>query len=223
MNFSSSGIDGPWVWVANVIYLAAIILAFKQANWKELSKEPSFQHVFLGATVFVALLWQMKADITTLVCIHFLMSTTLTVMFRWPLAIIASSLALVGLCWTGKTPWYLFGVNALTTAIVPVVVSHILFQLADKKLPDNFFTLFFVGGFFTILSAAFSSGLTLMIGLWLGTNSWDFYRISSEYLLFLPMILPPEAVLNGMLLSSLMVFKPKWVKNFDYHRYFDEK
>lgn len=223
MNFSSSGIDGPWVWVANVIYLAAIILSFKQANWKELAKEPSFQHVFLGATVFVALLWQMKADITTLVCIHFLMSTTLTVMFRWPLAIIASSLALVGLCWTGKTPWYLFGVNALTTAIVPVVVSHILFQLADKKLPDNFFTLFFVGGFFTSGAAAFSSGLTLMIGLWLGTNSWDFYRISSEYLLFLPMILPPEAVLNGMLLSSLMVFKPKWVKNFDYHRYFDEK
>lgn len=223
MNFSSASIDGLWVWVANVIYLAALVFAVRKANWKELASETAFQHVYLGATVFVALLWQMKADITSLVSIHFLMSTTLTVMFRWPLAILASSLALAGMCWTGKAPWSLFGVNALTTGVVPVAVSHILFHLADRKLPDNFFALFFVGGFFTSAAAAFSSGLALMIGLWLGSSAWDFQRIASEYFLFLPMILPPEAVINGMLLSSIMVMKPRWVKNFDYHRYFDNK
>lgn len=223
MNFSAIGIEGVWVWVANILFALALGLAFKQARWKELAQESSFQHVYLGATVFVLLLWQMKADITTLVSIHFLMSTTLTVMFRWPLAIIASSCALAGLCWTGKAPWYLFGVNGLATAVVPVLVSHYLFKLADEKLPDNFFALFFVGGFFTSAAAALSSGLSLMIGLWLGSSSWDFERIASEYFLFLPMILPPEAVVNGMLLSSMMIYKPNWVKNFDYHRYFDNK
>lgn len=226
MNFSSPEIDGLWVWVANlgaaVAVIAALLYALRYALWKDLVHDTSFQHLYLGATVFVTLLWQLKADITPLVSLHFLMSMTLTVMFRWHFALLASVLALIGLTWTGKAPVELFGVNTLTAAVVPVAASHYIYRWVDECLPDNFFLLLFVGGFFGSAVTALASGLSLMLGLWLGSSAYDFARISSEYFLFLPVILPPEAVVNGMLLTSIMVFKPQWVQGFDYHRYFDE-
>ncbi|WP_417597928.1 energy-coupling factor ABC transporter permease [Oceanospirillum sp.] len=223
MNFSSTEIEGLWVWVANVAALIGLFQAVRYAQWKKLLADTLFQHLFLGATVFVTLLWQLKADITPLVSLHFLMSMTLTVMFRWPFALMASVLALIGLTWTGKAPVELLGVNIMTSAVVPVAASHFIYRWADKRLPDNFFVILFVGCFFGSALTALASGLSLMAVLWLGSTSYDFARISGEYFLFLPVILPPEAVVNGMLLSSLMVFKPDWVQGFDYKRYFDDK
>lgn len=223
MHFSSTEIEGLWVWVANLIALAALFKAVRYARWKSLFEDATFQHLYLGATVFVTLLWQLKADITPLVSLHFLMSMTLTVMFRWHFALLASVLALAGLTWTGKAPLALFGVNVVTCAVVPVAASYFIYRWVDRYLPDNFFVLLFVGGFFGSALTALASGLSLMVGLWLGSSAYDFERISGEYFLFLPVILPPEAVVNGMLLSSIMVFKPDWVQSFDYHRYFDEK
>jgi len=223
MNFSSTEIEGLWVWVANIAAVIAVFHAIRYAQWKKLFAETQFQHLYLGATVFVTLLWQLKADITPLVSLHFLMSMTLTVMFRWQFALLASVLALAGLTWSGKAPIELFGVNVITTGVVPVAASYFIFRWVDEHLPDNFFVLLFGACFFGSAMTALASGLSLMIGLWLGSSAYDFARISSEYFLFLPIILPPEAVVNGMLLSSIMVFKPDWVQSFDYHRYFDDK
>ena len=223
MNFSSPEIYGLWVWVANALALVVFLQAIRYAPWKKLFAEAHFQHLYLGATVFVTLLWQLKADITPLVSLHFLMSMTLTVMFRWHFALLASVLALVGLTWSGKAPWALFGVNMITTAVVPVAASHFIYRWVDEYLPDNFFVLLFVGGFFGSAVTALASGLSLMLLLWLGSSAYDFARISGEYFLFLPVTLPPEAVVNGMLLSSIMVFKPEWVQGFDSDRYFDDR
>ena len=223
MNFSSSGIDSLWIGVASGIALLAIIQALRHAQWKQLFADQEFQHLYLGATVFVTLLWQLKADITPLVSLHFLMAMTLTVMFRWPFALLASVLAHTGLTWTGKAPFELFGVNVLISAVVPIAASHFIYRWVDEKLPNNFFVVLFVGCFFGSAITALASGLSLMLILWLGSSDYDFARISSEYFLFLPVILPPEAVVNGMLLSSLMVFKPQWTQSFDYHRYFDDQ
>lgn len=223
MHFSSPEISGLWVWVANIMALAGVLQALRYARWQQLFQDTGFQHLYLGVTVFVTLLWQLKADITPLVSLHFLMAMTLLVLFRWPFALLASVLALAGLTWTGKAPVELFGVNVLTTAVVPVATSYFIFRWVDRYLPDNFFVLIFVGCFFGSAVTALSSGLALMLGLWLGSSAYDFARISGEYFLFLPVILPPEAVVNGMLLSSIMVFKPGWAQSFDYHRYFDDK
>ena len=223
MNFSSTEIEGLWVWVANITAVIAVFQAIRYAQWKKLFAETQFQHLYLGATVVVTLLGQLKADITPLGSLHFLMSMTLTVMFRWQFALLASVLALAGLTWSGKAPIELFGVNVITTGVVPVAASYFIFRWVDEHLPDNFFVLLFVACFFGSALSALASGLSLMVGLWLGSSDYDLARISSEYFLFLPVILPPEAVVNGMLLSSIMVFKPDWVQSFDYHRYFDDK
>ncbi|SEI39321.1 Uncharacterized membrane protein [Allopseudospirillum japonicum] len=210
------------IW-ANVLYAMILLWALWHINWRELVQDTGLQHLFLGTSVFAMLLWQMRAGLSPDIGIHFLLATTFTLMFRWPLALIATGLALLGTAWSGKTPWDFLGLNGLITGVIPVVVSHFIWRFVDQRLPDNYFVFVFANGFFGSALAALASGLSLFACLWLITSSYDFTRMGGEYLLFLPLVLPPEAVVNGMIISGLLAYTPHWVRTFDEQRYLDSQ
>jgi uncharacterized membrane protein len=49
----------------------------------------------------------------------------------------------------------------------------------------------------------------------LGAGLYDWAHIRNDYLPYIPLIIFPEAVLNGMLMTVFVVIRPEWVRSFD--------
>ncbi|SFX07423.1 energy-coupling factor ABC transporter permease [Marinospirillum alkaliphilum] len=222
MSFSGSFDPGMLGWVAWVFYLLFLVLALWQVPWTILLRERGLQHLFLGSVVLVAFLWQMRAGISYTVSIHLLLATTLTLMFYWPMALLATSIALLGVTVSGKASWDMFAINALIVCVLPVFVSHWVWRWVEWKLPANYFIFVLIAGGVGSALATLSSGLVVIGLTWLYTSAHEFRHLAEDYFLFLPLTLPPEAVVNGMILSGLTAYLPDWVRAFDPKKYLDE-
>ncbi len=221
MSFSVSLTPGWLGWAAWGVFLAFLLSALWLTPWKILRREPGLQHLFLGSVVLVAFLWQLRAGITYSVSIHVILATTLTLMFYWPMALLATSLALLGVTLSGKATWDMMGINGLIVCVLPVMVSHWVWRWVDTRMPPNFFIFVFFAGAFGSMLATLSSGLAVIAVSWWYTSAHEFTRLSGEYFTFLPLTLPPEAVVNGMILTGLAAYLPDWVRAFDPKKYLD--
>lgn len=222
MSFSSSLYPEILGWVAWVIYLLFLMVALWQVPWRILLREKGLQHLFLGSIVLVAFLWQMRAGISSQVSIHLILATSLTLMFYWPMALIAASIALLSVTLTGKASWDMFGINALLICVLPVFVSHWVWRFVEWKLPANYFIFVLVAAGVGSILAVLSTGLLVIAITWFYTSSYQFSHLTQNYFLFLPLTLPPEAVVNGMIISGLTAYLPDWVRAFDAKKYLDE-
>lgn len=222
MSFSASLNPALFGWVAWVIYGLFLIFAFTQVPWRILFKEKGLQHLYLGSIVVVAFLWQMQAGISSQVVIHLLLATTLTLMFYWPMALIASSAALLSITLSGKATWDMFGINALLICVLPVFVSHGVWRFVETKLPANYFIFVLVGAGVGGILAVLSTGLAVILITWIYTSGHQFTHLAQNYFLFLPLTLPPEAVINGIIITGFTAYLPDWVRAFDPKKYLDE-
>lgn len=222
MSFTTSLNIGAFYWVAWAVYGAVLLFALTQVPWRILLHEKGLQHLFLGGVVLVVFMWQMRAGINQQVALHLILATTLTLMFYWPMALIALSLALVSTIYTGKSTWAMFPVNALIVCVVPVFISHWVWRFVDTKLPDNYFVFVFVAGGLGSVLSSLGVGLAVVLVSWNFASAYEFYQFSTNYFMFLPLTLPPEAVINGMILSGLTAYMPDWVRSFDPKRYIDK-
>lgn len=106
--------------------------------------------------------------------------------------------------------------------IIPAFLSHAIHQLVDKKLPKNFFIYLFLCGFIGSSIVIAVSGLMMSIVLWLdGVYPWS--KITQEYVNYLPLIMFPEGLMNGILMTGIMVFYPDWIRTFNARLYIDEQ
>ena len=222
MSFSSSLNPEALGWVAWAIYFLFLIFALWQVPWRILFKEKGLQHLYLGSIVVVAFLWQMRAGISSQVAIHLILATTLTLMFYWPMALIASSIALLSITLTGKATWDMFGINALLICVLPVFVSHWVWRWVEWKLPANYFIFVLVVGGLGSILAVLSTGLAVILITWIYTSGHQFTHLAQNYFLFLPLTLPPEAVVNGIIVTGFTAYMPDWVRAFDPKKYLDE-
>ena len=97
MSFSSELISTAWIYISAIIYLLALGFAFKAAPWRVIRSNRVLQHMLFGATVLLMILWSMRAGISPGLGIHFLGLTVMTLVFGWDLAILAATVALIGM------------------------------------------------------------------------------------------------------------------------------
>lgn len=214
----------PWMLIlAAVISLGVVGRALWVFPWQRLVGDRSLQHRLLGATVFVMLMWQLRAQAVDWLTLHFVFTVFLTLVFTAPLALLANGLINLAMVLIGKTAWPLLGMNVLVTGVIPVLVSVFIWRLVDRRMPDNLFIFLFVCGFFGSALATLISGVCAIGMVWLGSNDPEVLRLVGEYALFLPLLLPSEAFVTGTMLSLLLVYHPHWVLTFDSHRYIDTK
>lgn len=222
MNITESLLSGSWLWMANILYVSALLLAVWRSPWRVISANRGLQHLFFGATVLLLLMWSMRAGISPGLSIHFLGVTALTLILGWDLAILSASLVLLGMTLLGKESWQGFAVNGLCLVIIPAFLSHAIHQLVDKKLPKNFFIYLFLCGFLGSSVVIAVSGLMMSVVLWLdGVYPWS--KITQEYVNYLPLIMFPEGLMNGILMTGIMVFYPDWIRTFNARLYIDEQ
>ena len=222
MSITAGLLSGMWLWVVYLLYFAALIVAVLHTPWRVVFNNRGLQHLFFGATVILMLLWSMRAGISPGLSIHFLGLTALTLILGWDLAIISATLVLLAMTLIGKEAWEGVAVNGLCLVVLPAFATTLIHRFVEAKLPKNFFIYLFLCGFLGASLVVALSGLSMGVLLWLdGVYPWS--KIDHEYVSYLPLIMFPEALLNGILMTGIMVFYPDWIRTFDAVVYIDEQ
>jgi uncharacterized membrane protein len=217
MNLTDSLLPADLLFFANFIWLAIGVYALRAAPWRALLANSKLQHVFLGASVALFLMWIFEVGVRPALGFHLLGVTVYTLMFGWSLGVIGASLIMLGVTVT-TGDWAALAANALLLGILPVSVSYGVYALVDRYLPRHLFIYIFLCAFFNAMLAAGVTVLAL-VTLLVATETYTFARISSEYLPFLPLYLFPEGLINGMVITVLVGLRPDWLKTYDDERY----
>ena len=221
MEFSGALFPTSWLWLFGLAYAWLLSRALRWADWSRL-RDSGQLNVFLGAVVGLLLLWTLRTEVQPGFTWHLSGMVTLTLMFGWSLAITAGSLALAGTTLFGLNDWQGFIPSALVFIVLPVSLTQVILGLARAYLPKHYFVYvfvnaFFAGGLVSVLVAMVATGLLLLSG------AFTLQQLSDSYLLFLPLMFFPEAVLNGWLISIMVGFKPHWVGSFHDEEYLHGK
>ncbi|MCV6587428.1 MAG: energy-coupling factor ABC transporter permease [Marinobacterium sp.] len=222
MSFSEGLLSSGWQWLLHLVYLLVLMAALWRAPWKVLVANNRLQHLLLGATVALMFMWSMRAGISPGLSIHFLGVTALTLMFGWDLAILAASMAMLAMALMGLESWDGFAASAVTSILIPVTVSLAILRYVEWKLPRNFFVYLFLCAFVGGGVASACAGLSSATVLWFN-DVYSWAKIEHEYVRYLPLIMFPEGLLNGIVMTGMMVFLPDWVRTFDAKAYIDEQ
>ena len=219
MNLSSDLLSLGQLWLVNLVLWPVFYQVYKHLPWQVLLSDRALQHRFLGASVLLLLVWQIKVDISIGVAIHFLGITSLTLVFGWPLAMLSVVFAQLGLLYTSGDALSSFALNFLLNGAVPIGVTWCCHRFIESKEPRNPFVFIMGTGFAGCLIGCLAVCVMGVALLWLG-GRFEFSQGATDYLAFLPLVLIPEAVINGMFISSLSILHPQWVTAFNDERYF---
>jgi uncharacterized membrane protein len=220
MNFSLELIPSSALWGGHLLYLLSLGWAIWKAPWYHL-KDAQDTHVLLGSWILIWLIWHMKAGITPGMEFHLLLVTTLTLMFGWPFAILGTSFAQFGLTLEGQAQWATFSLNTLCNGIIPISVTYGIYWLVYWWLPRHFFIYIYVTVFAGSALALLASRL-IGVGVLLMSGHYDPQQLGEEAW-FIVVMLFPEAFINGLLMTVLVVYCPQWVSSFSDQHYLQGK
>lgn len=216
MSIPDGLLSSSWLIPAYLLYLSLLIGALLTAPWERL-KEPEQQHLIAAACVALIIFWSMRAGITPGLGLHFLGITVMTLVFGWQLALLASGVALLAITLQDLGGWGSFGINGLILGALPAFVSVVIYRSVARLLPCHLFIYIFLNAFVGAALAAMASTL-LLVGSLIVDRVYSYTHVSYEYLPYLPLMLFPEAILSGMMITALVATKPQWVATFDEAR-----
>ncbi len=222
MNFPLD-ISSSWLWTANIIYFLFLLAALFFAQWQHL-KNPQDANVLFGASILLWMAWRMGGGLNQDVGLefHLLLATSITLMFGWAYAILCVSVAQLVLTLEGQAAGLSYGMNVLCNGIVPIWITYFAIRIMDRWLPPHFFIYIYAGAFFTGALAMFASRVLGMWVLW-GAGVHSYQHLMQDYAPILPIMMFPEAFINGSIMTLLVVFRPQWVSSFSDERYLRNK
>ncbi|GKR44241.1 energy-coupling factor ABC transporter permease [Aeromonas caviae] len=198
---------------ALLLWLVLLAFSLNASLLRTLGAHPLYQHLCLGGAIVLVPLWTLRAGLHEGLEIHFLGLTSLTLLLGWRLALLAPCLTLLLLAYFGVIPLADIGSQALIGVALPVATSWLLFLGSWAWLPRHLFVYLFVaaflGGALSISAKVIASALLMGMS---GTYPW--HTIGADYLSIWPLLLFPEALLNGMTMTLLAVYRPHWVNTF---------
>ncbi len=198
---------------ALLLWLVLLAFSLNASLLRTLGAHPLYQHLCLGGAIVLVPLWTLRAGLHEGLEIHFLGLTSLTLLLGWRLALLAPCLTLLLLAYFGVIPLADIGWQALIGVALPMATSWLLFLGSWAWLPRHLFVYLFVaaflGGALSISAKVIANALLMGVS---GTYSW--HTISADYLSIWPLLLFPEALLNGMTMTLLAVYRPHWVNTF---------
>ncbi|WP_418139290.1 energy-coupling factor ABC transporter permease [Oceanimonas smirnovii] len=196
-----------------IVAVGLVLLAAWRVNWPALLADKRRQHLCFGGAIALVPLWMLQAGIRDGLEIHFLGLTTLALMLGWRLGLLMATLTLLLVTGFGFETWPEFGENLLLGVILPVSFSYFLFLVIYSYLYRHLFVYIFVAGFFNAaLTISVKTVALAAYMVWSGEYSWQI--VQNDYLTILPLLLFPEALLNGMAITLLVVFRPQWMCTF---------
>lgn len=221
MELAEDIISPRLLWWIGGFYLLLLIFSIRMADWQRLRDNEQL-HVFLGSCVVLMLLWSVKTPVIAGLTFHMLGVTTVTLLFGWSLGVICTSITLAGVTLNAGSGWGSFLINAITLSVMPVTLTWLSLLLARAWLPKNFFVYVLFNGFMTAGVAALVSGY-LAVWLLVVSGAFTLVQLQQSFLPFFPLMFIPEAVINGWLVTILVLYKPHWVGSFQDELYLKGK
>jgi uncharacterized membrane protein len=209
------------LWGAALLYGLLLAGALLTAPWSKLADNEA-SHVYFAAVAVVAVLWTLRAGIVPGHTYHLLGVTTLCLMFDWQFALLAVSLVLLVTTWQGPAGWEAFALNALVMGALPVLSTRILLYAGQRWLTHNFFIYIFLNAFLAAALGILLCGLAAAAVLALAERD-AVNQTGGDYLMFIPLLMFGEGFLNGMALTLLVAYRPRWVSTFHDRWYLDGK
>jgi uncharacterized membrane protein len=191
-------------------------------DWRRLA-DPATLNLFLGATVAVLALWQIRTGVKPGLAFHLYGISALTLMFGFWRASFAGVLVLLTNALFGRGNLTSLGFDALLLAVLPAAVSWGIFRLLDRKLPNHFFIYVLGNGFFGTALAVAAIGLaTTAVMTVAGVYSLDY--LLAQYTPFAALLISwAEAFSTGMAITVIAVYRPAWLETFDDVKYIQNK
>jgi len=221
MNLQDEGLSWIWVLSGALLYLLAMVWSLRTAPWHKVLDRES-QHVFLGVTVVVFLLWNSGASIGSGLTFHLLMAALITLMFGAQFAMISISFALLGVTVLGNAGWLAYGLNAVLMGVIPILIVWWIAILSYRYLERNFFVFILLNGFLAAgVASIVTLGLSAGVMTWSGVQSIE--TLEQSFIPYIPLMAIPEGFTNAMLLLALVLMKPEWVSCFTDEQYLKGK
>ena len=207
---------------ALLVLVVWLWLIWPRRDMAELAANRSLQRRLLWGLMAVNLLWMLNGNIYSQLHVHFLGLVVLMQMFGWRVASLAVifPVALFSLLVQGQAGW--IAPYALFGAVLPLFVSFLVYSRCFHLLPRNVFVYIFCSGFL-------NAGLVLIChmlfwGSWLWfTTDYQWTELSDKYFNLIPLLAFPEALLNGMAITLLVVYRPEWLYDFRDNQYWSGK
>ncbi|MDP2505436.1 energy-coupling factor ABC transporter permease [Oceanobacter sp. 3_MG-2023] len=188
-------------------------------RWSALIEHRPAQHLFFGSVLVMVLFWQAKAGILPGLGFHILALTSVTLMMGWRLALVATAMMQLVLALSGQFEWQTLGYHYLIQTALPIGFTYGFYSLVYLRLPHNPFIYILVAGFLNAgVTHAFLDLLQSAIYALSGTYTVD--KIWHDYLRYLPLMMFPEGVVNGMFISGMVAFHTEWLSTFNEESYF---
>lgn len=207
-----------WQILGWLISLTTLLCYFPKEFLPRLLNITGYQHLVFASAVCLTLLWSVRAGIVPGLELFFLGITTVVLCHGWRIAI-----------WICCIPWLLLtsfgtvsipdgGAFALTTFIIPAAFSYAVFSWSYHYLSRHLFIYIFVAGFI-------NAALTIVLKILL-TSGWlylqhlhNWHTIYHNYTQLALLIWFGEALLNGMAITLMAVYRPHWLRTFYDNEY----
>lgn len=212
MNLTSGLISNYWIWISWFIYGFLTLYSIWQAPWHKL-KESDSANIYYGTIVLLLILWSIKAGIYPGESFHFLGLTTACLMFNWPFALIATQLLTLAITLNGQASWDTFALNNIIMGAISIGITHLLRTLAQRYLPHNFFIYIFFNVFFASAIGISLTGAATYI-LLLTSGTYPIEALNQQLLPVYLLLAFPEGLLNGIVMTMLIIYKPHYVATF---------
>lgn len=226
MNFTAPGLSASLLpesfYLAGWLGLAFLLWRWLvSGDWRRLA-EPQGINLFLGATVAVLALWQIRAGVKPGLVFHLYGVAALTLMFGFWRAAFAGVLVLLANAAFGRESWAGLGVDALLMAALPAAVSWNVYRFVERRLPNHFFIYVLGNGFFgaALSVAAIGVATTVLMAL-AGAYSLDY--LLGQYTPYALLLGWGEAFSTGMAVTVMAVYRPAWLETFDDAQYIQNK
>ncbi len=206
-------------------WLGMAFLAWRwlmSGDWRRLA-EPARLNLFLGATVAVLVLWQIRTGVKPGLAFHLYGIAAMTLMFGFWRATFAGALVLLANAAFGRGSWTSLGADALLMAALPAAVSWSVYRLLDRRLPNHFFIYVLGNGFFGAALSVAAIGLaTTAVMAVAGAYSLEY--LLTYYTPYATLLISwAEAFSTGMAITVMAVYRPAWLETFDDARYIENK
>lgn len=206
-----------WVAVSGWIITAGVLALACWKNPFRRIQDGTLQHVWLGITVAVTVLWACNSWFEDGPAIHLLGATLMVTLFDWQLALLAmaatTGLAAVVL----DASWPGVPVTFVMFGALPVAISTLLQKAMHAWLPRSLFVFILGQGFLTsalAVAAACASGVLLQVVL-----AHSQIVIPGGFLLAASLLVAGEALFTGVFTILISVYRPAWITTFDVRRF----
>ena len=112
------------------------------------------------------------------------------------------------------------GALYLSHIVIPAAVTYVAYAVIYHRLPRHPFIYIFLNAF--IAAAVAIAATHLAHAAWaLTTAMLTPKQVWENYLMITPLVMFPEALLNGMAVTLMVVYRPNWLVTFNDKQYID--